>query len=180
MEKIKVNDVVGRFRGDEESFDLLPHAILESIGADPCMKQIMEGMKGEGDGKYMEVEFRINGQEVHFSRFLKHLGSEVQRLIGLEGQRQIEEKAKDLEDLVYRLKEEMIDLAHKRLGINLSDEEDREPTLIETSRAYFICKSCQVNTYTKWHDKTRLPKKLCVACFRRSKEGANDSVGKSG
>lgn len=123
MEKIFIKDVIGHFK--EKT--LLSHAILQC-----CTDKVLANIKGgpkkspEEDERYIEVNFKMNGITVSFSKFLKELDSQLDRMLKEEARDIVLSKLNDVTNALSEIESEVEGAIKKivkdRLDVTIPEE----------------------------------------------------------
>lgn len=118
MEKIYYTQVID----SDTRNSYLSHAILGGVD-----KNIIDLSKCEDDdSKYLEVEFKINGVEIKFSKFIEEVGKQWNRMVREEAAEVIENKISGFDNRIHETCEEIVNAMiriAKRKGIEVREED---------------------------------------------------------
>lgn len=118
MEKILVKKIL------EEKETLLDHAILHCCNDEVLAKiQGKPGKIPEEDGRWIEVEFKMNGVDVSISSFLNHLEGQLDEMIKEKAMEIVLEQLSDVTQTLGDIETVVKRIIKKRLNIRIPDEE---------------------------------------------------------
>ena len=121
MERFKTIDVANSHRSRLD-FNFLMHALCQLDDA-----KVMQISKS----KFFDVELKINGHEVLFSEFMKHIDNQLNGMIAAEARDMMEKKLYQIRQTLDRFDEVIKDALRNVVNdSNLSDE-DKEYYLRE-------------------------------------------------
>lgn len=113
-----------------QSSDMISHVILESLIALSHAKVnevISKSLLESDNERCLEVEFKVNGTEVQFSRFCKVLGDQWDKRVMEAAGEIVRDKISDLTNKMDNLSEEisqvLLNLVGEKLGADMTKED---------------------------------------------------------